>query len=177
MEDGKIVADFPNYHHTAEICGGKLVEVSSQISRLVYKNQLTNQQKSHKSKILSLEKNLYPKVKQNYSITFSFTLNNLLQFCAGLIQKLNEQTFHHVFLIKLKCRTCILGTDTQFYSCKTGMLNCYVFNCIDCAYASRMENNIYKTFHLLLNFIETCINFVSFLENYWAATPYRTLFP
>ncbi|NXY83371.1 FABP6 protein, partial [Alcedo cyanopectus] len=37
MEDGKIVADFPNYHHTAEICGGKLIEVSSQISRLVYK--------------------------------------------------------------------------------------------------------------------------------------------
>ncbi|KFQ24477.1 Gastrotropin, partial [Merops nubicus] len=28
MEDGKIVADFPNYHHTAEICGGKLVEIS-----------------------------------------------------------------------------------------------------------------------------------------------------
>ncbi|XP_054697553.1 gastrotropin isoform X2 [Grus americana] len=26
MEDGKIVADFPNYHHTAEISGGKLVE-------------------------------------------------------------------------------------------------------------------------------------------------------
>lgn len=39
MEDGKIVADFPNYHHTAEICGGKLVEVSSQISRLVYKGK------------------------------------------------------------------------------------------------------------------------------------------
>lgn len=57
MEDGKIVADFPNYHHTAEICGGKLVEVSSQISRLVYKSQPTNQQKKpHKSKILSLEK-------------------------------------------------------------------------------------------------------------------------
>ncbi|XP_075622875.1 gastrotropin isoform X3 [Balearica regulorum gibbericeps] len=30
MEDGKIVADFPNYHHTAEISGGKLVEVMSQ---------------------------------------------------------------------------------------------------------------------------------------------------
>uniref|UniRef100_A0A8C4WFD7 Fatty acid binding protein 6 n=1 Tax=Gopherus evgoodei TaxID=1825980 RepID=A0A8C4WFD7_9SAUR len=28
MEDGKVVADFPNYHHTAEIAGGKLVEVS-----------------------------------------------------------------------------------------------------------------------------------------------------
>lgn len=55
MEDGKIVADFPNYHHTAEICGGKLVEVSSQISRLGYKNQPTNK-KTHKSKILSLEK-------------------------------------------------------------------------------------------------------------------------
>lgn len=30
MEGGKVVADFPNYHHTAEIAGGKLVEVSSQ---------------------------------------------------------------------------------------------------------------------------------------------------
>ncbi|XP_025947188.1 gastrotropin isoform X2 [Apteryx rowi] len=29
MEDGKIVADFPNYHHTAEISGGKLVEIST----------------------------------------------------------------------------------------------------------------------------------------------------
>ncbi|XP_050818849.1 gastrotropin [Gopherus flavomarginatus] len=28
MEDGKVVADFPNYHHTAEIAGGKLVEIS-----------------------------------------------------------------------------------------------------------------------------------------------------
>ncbi|XP_040429683.1 gastrotropin isoform X4 [Cygnus olor] len=26
MEGGKVVADFPNYHHTAEIAGGKLVE-------------------------------------------------------------------------------------------------------------------------------------------------------
>lgn len=37
MEDGKIVAEFPNYRHTAEICGGKLVEVSSQITRLFIK--------------------------------------------------------------------------------------------------------------------------------------------
>ncbi|KAM8799113.1 FABP6 protein, partial [Eudromia elegans] len=29
MEGGKIVADFPNYHHTAEIAGGKLVEIST----------------------------------------------------------------------------------------------------------------------------------------------------
>ncbi|KAM9226649.1 gastrotropin [Leptosomus discolor] len=36
MEDGKIVADFPNYHHTAEICGGKLVEIST-ASGVVYK--------------------------------------------------------------------------------------------------------------------------------------------
>ncbi|XP_052672229.1 gastrotropin isoform X3 [Harpia harpyja] len=36
MEDGKIVADFPNYHHTAEICGGKLVETST-TSGVVYK--------------------------------------------------------------------------------------------------------------------------------------------
>ncbi|KAM7101497.1 gastrotropin isoform 2-T6 [Ciconia maguari] len=36
MEDGKIVADFPNYHHTAEICGGKLVEISA-ASGVVYK--------------------------------------------------------------------------------------------------------------------------------------------
>uniref|UniRef100_A0A8B9MIT1 Fatty acid binding protein 6 n=3 Tax=Accipitrinae TaxID=8955 RepID=A0A8B9MIT1_9AVES len=36
MEDGKIVADFPNYHHTAEICGGKLVEIST-TSGVVYK--------------------------------------------------------------------------------------------------------------------------------------------
>lgn len=28
MEDGKLVAEFPNYRHTAEISGGKLVEVS-----------------------------------------------------------------------------------------------------------------------------------------------------
>ena len=42
MEDGKIVADFPNYRHTSEICGGKLVEVSSQISRFVYKKKKTN---------------------------------------------------------------------------------------------------------------------------------------
>lgn len=44
MEDGKIVADFPNYRHTAEISGGKLVEVSSQISRLVYKNKTNKAQ-------------------------------------------------------------------------------------------------------------------------------------
>lgn len=122
MEDGIIVADFPNYHHTAEICGGKLVEVSSQISRLVYKSQPTNQQKNPQEQNSEFRKNLCLKVKQNYSITFSFTLNNLLQFCASLIQKLNEQTFHHVFFINLKCRSCILGTDTQFYSYKTGML-------------------------------------------------------
>uniref|UniRef100_H9G789 Fatty acid binding protein 6 n=2 Tax=Anolis carolinensis TaxID=28377 RepID=H9G789_ANOCA len=29
MEGGKVVADFPNYHHTAEIAGGKLVEIST----------------------------------------------------------------------------------------------------------------------------------------------------
>lgn len=45
MEDGKIVADFPNYRHTAEISGGKLVEVSSQMSRLVYKNKTNKAQK------------------------------------------------------------------------------------------------------------------------------------
>ncbi|XP_043938218.1 gastrotropin-like [Protopterus annectens] len=28
MEGGKLVVDFPNYHHTVEISGGKLVEVS-----------------------------------------------------------------------------------------------------------------------------------------------------
>lgn len=28
MEGAKIVADFPNYHHTSEIVGDKLVEVS-----------------------------------------------------------------------------------------------------------------------------------------------------
>ncbi|XP_019390442.1 PREDICTED: gastrotropin [Crocodylus porosus] len=28
MENGKVVVDFPNYHHTAEIAGGKLVEIS-----------------------------------------------------------------------------------------------------------------------------------------------------
>ncbi|XP_026714324.1 gastrotropin isoform X1 [Athene cunicularia] len=36
MEDGKIVADFPNYRHTAEICGGKLVEIST-ASGVVYR--------------------------------------------------------------------------------------------------------------------------------------------
>ncbi|KAK2540836.1 Fabp6 [Columba livia] len=36
MEDGKIVADFPNYRHTAEISGGKLVEIST-ASGVVYK--------------------------------------------------------------------------------------------------------------------------------------------
>ncbi|NXX92438.1 FABP6 protein, partial [Centropus bengalensis] len=36
MEDGKIVADFPNYHHTAEICGDKLVEIST-VCGIVYK--------------------------------------------------------------------------------------------------------------------------------------------
>ncbi|XP_053847022.1 gastrotropin isoform X2 [Vidua macroura] len=36
MEDGKLVADFPNYRHTAEICGGKLVEISTS-SGVVYK--------------------------------------------------------------------------------------------------------------------------------------------
>ncbi|XP_051487477.1 gastrotropin isoform X2 [Apus apus] len=36
MEDGKIVADFPNYRHTAEIAGGKLVEISTS-SGVVYK--------------------------------------------------------------------------------------------------------------------------------------------
>ncbi|XP_009875765.1 PREDICTED: gastrotropin-like, partial [Apaloderma vittatum] len=39
LEDGKLVAEFPNYRHTAEISGGKLVEVSSQISRLVFIKQ------------------------------------------------------------------------------------------------------------------------------------------
>ncbi|XP_032998436.1 gastrotropin [Lacerta agilis] len=29
MEGGKVVAEFPNYHHTAEIAGGKLVEIST----------------------------------------------------------------------------------------------------------------------------------------------------
>uniref|UniRef100_A0A8D0G4X9 Fatty acid binding protein 6 n=1 Tax=Sphenodon punctatus TaxID=8508 RepID=A0A8D0G4X9_SPHPU len=29
LEGGKVVADFPNYHHTAEIAGGKLVEIST----------------------------------------------------------------------------------------------------------------------------------------------------
>lgn len=28
MEGGKVVVDFPNYHQTSEIVGGKLVEVS-----------------------------------------------------------------------------------------------------------------------------------------------------
>ncbi|XP_009467703.1 PREDICTED: gastrotropin [Nipponia nippon] len=36
MEDGKIVAEFPNYRHTAEICGGKLVEIST-ASGVVYR--------------------------------------------------------------------------------------------------------------------------------------------
>ncbi|NXQ45972.1 FABP6 protein, partial [Catharus fuscescens] len=36
MEDGKLVADFPNYRHTAEISGGKLVEISTS-SGVVYK--------------------------------------------------------------------------------------------------------------------------------------------
>ncbi|XP_010132667.1 PREDICTED: gastrotropin isoform X2 [Buceros rhinoceros silvestris] len=36
MEDGKIVAEFPNYRHTAEISGGKLVEIST-TSGIVYK--------------------------------------------------------------------------------------------------------------------------------------------
>ncbi|NXD25511.1 FABP6 protein, partial [Spelaeornis formosus] len=39
MEAGKLVADFPNYLHTAEICGGKLVEVSAQRSGVVHKEQ------------------------------------------------------------------------------------------------------------------------------------------
>ncbi|XP_006137212.1 gastrotropin [Pelodiscus sinensis] len=29
LEGGKVVADFPNYHHTAEIAGGKLLEIST----------------------------------------------------------------------------------------------------------------------------------------------------
>ncbi|XP_043938431.1 gastrotropin-like [Protopterus annectens] len=29
MEGGKLVVDFPNYHHTAEIVGGNLVECST----------------------------------------------------------------------------------------------------------------------------------------------------
>ncbi|XP_010191508.1 PREDICTED: gastrotropin-like, partial [Mesitornis unicolor] len=36
MEGGKLVAEFPNYHHTAEISGGKLVEISTS-SGVVYK--------------------------------------------------------------------------------------------------------------------------------------------
>lgn len=35
MEGGKIVAEFPNYRHTAEISGGKLVEVSCQTFKLL----------------------------------------------------------------------------------------------------------------------------------------------
>ncbi|XP_018611981.2 gastrotropin [Scleropages formosus] len=29
MEDGKLSVRFPNYHHTVEICGGKLIECST----------------------------------------------------------------------------------------------------------------------------------------------------
>ncbi|KAK1343525.1 hypothetical protein QTO34_016305 [Cnephaeus nilssonii] len=29
MEGGKVVVDFPNYHQTSEIVGGKLVEIST----------------------------------------------------------------------------------------------------------------------------------------------------
>ncbi|KAM4892406.1 gastrotropin isoform 1-T1 [Sylvia borin] len=36
LEDGKLVAEFPNYRHTAEISGGKLVEISTS-SGVVYK--------------------------------------------------------------------------------------------------------------------------------------------
>ncbi|XP_068015833.1 gastrotropin isoform X2 [Melanerpes formicivorus] len=36
MEGGKLVAEFPNYRHTVEICGGKLVEIST-CSDVVYK--------------------------------------------------------------------------------------------------------------------------------------------
>lgn len=54
MEDGKIVAEFPNYRHTAEISGGKLVEVSSQITRLFIK-KTTKNLKSSRLKILSLD--------------------------------------------------------------------------------------------------------------------------
>ncbi|NWZ01655.1 FABP6 protein, partial [Loxia curvirostra] len=39
MEDGKLIAEFPNYRHVSEICGGKLVEVSAQRSRVVRKKQ------------------------------------------------------------------------------------------------------------------------------------------
>lgn len=30
MEGGKLSVTFPNYHHTSEISGGKLIEVKSQ---------------------------------------------------------------------------------------------------------------------------------------------------
>ncbi|XP_010018715.1 PREDICTED: gastrotropin [Nestor notabilis] len=36
MEDGILVADFPNYRHTSEISGGKLVEIST-ASGVAYK--------------------------------------------------------------------------------------------------------------------------------------------
>ncbi|NWV08599.1 FABP6 protein, partial [Ptilonorhynchus violaceus] len=36
LEDGKLVADFPNYRHTSEISGGKLVETST-CAGVVYK--------------------------------------------------------------------------------------------------------------------------------------------
>lgn len=36
MEGGKVVADFPNYHHTAEILGGKLIETST-VSGVTFK--------------------------------------------------------------------------------------------------------------------------------------------
>ncbi|XP_062979342.1 gastrotropin [Elgaria multicarinata webbii] len=36
MEGGKVVADFPNYHHTAEIAEGKLVEIST-VADVTYK--------------------------------------------------------------------------------------------------------------------------------------------
>uniref|UniRef100_A0A8C4WFB1 Fatty acid binding protein 6 n=1 Tax=Gopherus evgoodei TaxID=1825980 RepID=A0A8C4WFB1_9SAUR len=38
MEDGKVVADFPNYHHTAEIAGGKLVEVKTNTYKISTKH-------------------------------------------------------------------------------------------------------------------------------------------
>lgn len=36
MEDGKLIAEFPNYRHTSEISGGKLVEVAT-AAGVVYK--------------------------------------------------------------------------------------------------------------------------------------------
>lgn len=106
MEDGKLVADFPNYRHTAEISGGKLVEVSAQTSRVVHKKQIKKTLKSSRLKILSLEKSLKWR-------TGSEPSPGLLPWGSGALIALFNQSFGVFFVPDFYFFWCSLQKDQQ----------------------------------------------------------------